>query len=84
MKFKKVIYKNGDNNVYDYFVLVEKSKIKLDIDSLAYKFDTSNNISFILNHENIQGNFDFVLEKKTKNGEVKGLELCNYEDIEGT
>ncbi|MEO6838957.1 MAG: hypothetical protein ABI185_11270 [Ginsengibacter sp.] len=82
MKFKKIIFKNGDNNLYDYFVLVEKSKIELDKDNLAYKFDTSNNISFVLNHENIQSNFDFILEKKTKSGDVKGIELCNYEDIE--
>jgi len=82
MKFQKVIYNLGDDNIYDYFILVEKNEVKLDKNSLAYKFDTSNDISFILNHKSLNGNFDFVLEKKTKNGEFKGLEFCNSEDIE--
>ena len=78
MKSNKIIYKNGDNNVYDYFVLGEKSKIKLDRQSLSYKGDTSNNSLFVLNHENIQGNFDFVLEKKRKSAGILDLAMALF------
>lgn len=82
MKTKKVLYKLGDNELYDYFILIEKNVTKIDKESLAYQFDKTNDSTSMITQNGIQGNFDLVLERKSKNGDVKGLVHCNWEDIE--
>lgn len=80
-KFGKVRFFCGDNDKYDYYILAEKKEIEIDENSLAYKFINEQKTTIIY-HNGIIGNFDFLLEKKTKKGEHKGCELASKEEIE--
>ncbi len=82
MNLKKVICNNGNNNLYDYFILKEKSDIKIDKESLAYHFDKTDDPTSIINQEGMESNLDLILEIRLKNGEIKGAVPCNLEDVE--
>lgn len=84
MKRKQVIYKYGDNNKFDYFILSEKSEISLDKNSLAYKIDPSSDKSFVIEFNTSIGNFDILIEQHTKDGDFKGYIFCDRLDVELT
>lgn len=82
MNLQQVIYHDGNNNEFDYFVLKQKENVKIDKNSLAYQIDKTNDNTFTINQGGIQSNFDLILEVRLKNGEIKGTVPCNLEDVD--
>ena len=82
MNGRQVIYKDGNNDKFNYFLLAEKSEISIDKNSLAYKVDPSADKTFIIEYSTATGNFDLMLAQTTKQGEFKGYILCDNSDID--
>ncbi|MBS0647346.1 MAG: hypothetical protein JSR97_12275 [Verrucomicrobia bacterium] len=81
MNGRQVIYKDGNNDKFDYFLLAEKKEISINQNSLAYKVDPSVDKTFIIEHNTATGNFDLMLVQVTKQGDFRGYILCDYPDI---
>ncbi len=82
MNRQKVIYKKGDNQNYDYYIIAEKSEIILDEKSLAYKIDPTSKKATYFNIDFAQGNFDYLIEEKTKYGDFTKYIPCENSEIE--
>ena len=81
LKLRKVIYQDGDNQKYDYFILQERIKVKLKADELSCKLDPADNSAFIISNHGIDSGFELLLEKRTKSGDFIKQIHCNWEDI---
>jgi hypothetical protein len=82
MNGRQVIYKDGNNEKFNYYILANKSEVCIDKNSLSYKVDTDFDKTFGIVHNNIKANFDLVIVQKTKQGEFKGYILCDHLDID--
>lgn len=79
MKNLNVKYLLGNNERFDYFILATKHEIKLNVNTLAFKLDSSDKAN-VIEYPGINGNFDYLLEQRDKSGNFKGYILCNEDD----
>lgn len=84
MNGRKVIYKDGNNDKFNYFLLAEKNEISIDKNSLSYKVDQSSDKTLIIEYSTAAGNFDLMLAQTSKQGDFKGYILCDNSDIDFT
>lgn len=85
MEKTKVLYSNGDNELFDYYIIDRKTnakKIENDKNSLAYKLDGPGHYLVSKVCQIPFGNFDYILEIRIKKtSEFKSLTLASKEDI---
>jgi len=85
METKKIKFMFGNNEKYDYFIIDSKDnaiEVELDKESLAYKIAGAGIIKMSRFANLPFGNSDFVIEKRDKNGNFKGLTLATYDEID--
>ena len=85
MEKTKVLYSNGNNELFDYFIIDRKGnakKIENDKNSLAYKLDGPGDYLISKVCQIPFGNFDYILEiRNKKTSEFISLTLASKEDI---
>ena len=83
MKTRQVLYKDGNDKKFNFYLLAEKEEITIDKNSLAFKIDPTSDKYFAIQFNGFStGNADIVLSMQTKDGIFKGYIFCDYDDIE--
>ncbi len=83
MKIKKVFYKEGDNQKFNFYLVAKKEEVKIDKNTLAYNFSNKSDKSLSIQFNGVPiGNADIMLRMETKEGFVKSHIFCSYSDID--
>ena len=81
-EFLKVKFLYGNNERYDYYILAERQEIEISENELVFKVSNLSKTN-IVSFNGIYGNFDFLLQKTSKNTNIfLGYELVNSEELE--